>query len=85
MTRVARPPPPRKKRMGLLKADASVESASMLPVKVSTPTVLPSDIDPEGYLRYVVGCIAEHPINRIDDLLPWAVSGEHATDNRLAA
>ena len=30
-------------RQGLLKADASVESSSMLPVKVSTPTVLPSE------------------------------------------
>ena len=30
-------------RQGLLKADAPTESASMLPVKVSTPTVLPSE------------------------------------------
>jgi len=30
-------------RQGLLKADASEASASMLPVKVSTPTVIPSE------------------------------------------
>ena len=30
-------------RQGLLKADAPAQSASMLPVKVSTPTVLPGE------------------------------------------
>jgi len=33
-------------------------------------------IDPRAYLIYVLTHIADHPINRIDELLPWRVAGK---------
>ena len=30
-----------------------------------------NDVDPEAWLADVIARIADHPINQIDDLLPW--------------
>ena len=40
-------------------------------------------IHPQHHLRYVLERVAEHAINRIDELLPWVVVDQSAPDKRL--
>jgi hypothetical protein len=63
-------------------ADCGGERAAAIYSLIGTAKL--NDIDPEAYLRHVLECIAEHPINRIDELLPWGVAGQ-LTARRLAA
>jgi transposase len=63
-------------------ADCGGERAAAIYSLIGTAKL--NEIDPEAYLRYVLECIAEHPINRIDELLPWGLAGQ-LTARRLAA
>lgn len=53
-------------------ADCGGERAAAIYSLIGTAKL--NGIDPEAYLRYVLTHIADHPINRIDELLPWTLS-----------
>ena len=53
-------------------SDAGGETAARLYSLIGTCRL--NGIDPYRYRRHVLERIAEHPINRIEDLLPWRVT-----------
>jgi transposase len=55
-------------------ADSGGERAAAIYSLVGTAKL--NGIDPEAYLRYVLARIADHAINRIDELTPWVIADQ---------
>ena len=64
-------------------ADSGGERAAVLYTLLQTAKL--NGLDPEAYLRFVLERIAEHPSNRLAELLPWNYAQTVKPDERLAA
>ena len=62
-------------------SDAGGDRAAAMYSLIGTAKL--NDLDPEAYLRYVLERIADHPINRIEELLPWNVAAALHGNNQL--
>jgi transposase len=64
-------------------SDAGGERAAAIYSLIATAKL--NGLDPEAYLRYVIERIAEHPINRVEELLPWHLASAQDVELRQAA
>jgi hypothetical protein len=56
-------------------SDAGGERAAAIYSLVGTAKL--NGLNPQAYLTYVLEHIAEHPVNRVGELLPWNISLNH--------
>ena len=55
-------------------SDAGGDRAAMMYSLINTAKL--NHIEPEAYLRQVLSVIAEYPVSKVDELLPWNISLE---------
>jgi len=59
-------------------SDAGGRRAAAIASLVATAKL--NGLDPEAYLRHVLGIIADHPVSRVAELLPWSIGSGPVTD-----
>ena len=64
-------------------SDAGAERAAAIYSLIGAARL--NDVDPEAYLREVLTRIADHPINRIEELLSWNLAASVLRTNATAA
>jgi hypothetical protein len=64
-------------------SDSGGERAAVFYSLIESPKL--NALDPEPYLRHVLSRIADHPIARIQELLPWNVVANLSSANQAAA
>ncbi len=57
-------------------ADSGGERAAAIYTLIGTAKL--NGVDPEAWLRHVLAHIADHPVNRVDEFLPWHCAGQLA-------
>lgn len=72
-------------RKNYLFAGADVGGERAAPFYSLIGTAKLNGLDAEAYLRRVLDRIAEYPINRVDELLPWNLANAPAVLERQAA
>jgi transposase len=70
--RTVRGPAIGKKNFLFFGSDTGGERAAIIYSLIETCKL--NGIDPQRYLEYVIARIADHPINRVEELLPWNVA-----------
>ena len=64
-------------------SDEGGERAAAIYTLIGTAKL--NGLDPQAYLHHVLERTAEHPVNRIDELLPWNVAGDLVPAREIAA
>jgi transposase len=64
-------------------SDSGGERAAAIYSLIGTAKL--NGLDPEAYLREVLTRIADHPVNRISELLPWNLAAQTDTDSPTQA